>query len=69
MSVTELLPALRELSQADKRQVLEFLQRELAPEDELLQVGRTYEVWSPYDAYGAAETLQAVLNEADDAER
>ena len=69
MSVTELLPSLHQLSRADKLRVMQFLVDDLAREESLLQEGRTYDVWSPHDALGAAETLQAVLNEANDAGR
>jgi len=67
MSVTELLPSLRGLSRADKLRVMQILVDDLAREESVLEHGRTYDVWSPHDAYGAAETLQAVLGEADDA--
>jgi hypothetical protein len=67
MSVTELLPTLRELSRADKLRVMHFLVEELArAEDALLTPGASYPVWSPYDAHEAAKTLLGVLAGAEE---
>lgn len=66
MSLTNILPSLKELSRQEKLQVIQFLKNELT-QDELkiegLENGKTYEVWSPYDAFTAAETLTKMLQE------
>ncbi len=65
MPLTEVLPTLRELSRADKLRAMQFLVSELAREEEaLLTAELAYPIWSPYDAFDAAEALLTVL-EAD----
>ncbi|MCI0617629.1 hypothetical protein L0244_32035 [bacterium] len=62
MALTELLPELQTLNRADKLRVMQFLVLELAKEeDSLLKSGMPYPVWSPYDAFGAANTLLSLL--------
>ncbi len=62
MALTELLPELQTLNRADKLRVMQFLVLELAKEeDSLLKSGMSYPVWSPYDAFGAANTLLSLL--------
>jgi hypothetical protein len=69
MLLTDLLPILKELSPADKQKVIDFLTSELANEEtaklvELgLEPGRTYEIWSPYDAFEAAKKLAKLLKD------
>ena len=62
MSLSELFPALRELNRADKLRVMQFLVLELAKEeDTLMTAGVEYPLWSPYDAFDAANTLLHAL--------
>ena len=62
MGVMELLPQLRELSRADKLYLMQFLVSELAQEEtDLLKPDLNYSVWSPYDAFEAANTMLQVL--------
>ncbi|MEG3877759.1 hypothetical protein QT972_10295 [Microcoleus sp. herbarium7] len=65
MSLAELLPKLQELSRADQLRVIEFLASQLSKQEtlSLLEPGRTYEVWSPYDAFEAADVLGRMLEE------
>ena len=64
MTVTELLPTLKNLSRADKLRIMQFLVIELAKEeDALLQPGATYTVWSPYNSHEAAHKLAELLEE------
>lgn len=61
-----LLEELHNLNRADKLRIIQLLAGELAAEDDqALKPGATYEVWSPYDAAGAAETLQKMLDDND----
>jgi hypothetical protein len=73
MSITELLPVLQNLNRADKLRAMQFLVQELAKEEEALLTTQTeYVVWSPHNAFDAADTLLGVLSAADassDAER
>lgn len=62
MTVTELLPTLKNLSRADKLTIMQFLVLELAKEeDALLQPGATYTVLSPYNSHEAAHLLAELL--------
>jgi hypothetical protein len=62
MSFDELLPALRELNRADKFRAMQFLVVELAKEEgAFLNADSDYPVWSPYNAFDAADTLLDAL--------
>jgi hypothetical protein len=62
MAVMELLPQLRQLSRGDKLYVMQFLVSELAAEQtDLIKPDLNYPVWSPYDAFEAANTMLQVL--------
>ena len=66
MLSNEVLTALHQRNRADKLRAVQFLVQELAVEAEaLLASALQYEVWSPYDAPGAAHTLLKML-EADE---
>lgn len=67
MSLAEVLPGVRSLSHDDKLRLVQLLSRELAESDssQLITAEQSYPLWSPVDAFGAAETLLAAL----DAER
>lgn len=63
MSLTELLPELRSLPRAEKLRVIQVLATELAETEEslVLESGMRLPVWSPFDAYSAAEVLSKLL--------
>lgn len=62
MSLTELLPDLKELNRADKLRAMQFLLAEIAKDEEVLLLpGAEYPVWSPHDADEAAQSLLAAL--------
>ena len=64
MLSNELAVELRKLSRADKLQVLQILINDLAAEEpEPLAPDAQYDVWSPFDAPGAAEALTKLLEE------
>jgi hypothetical protein len=65
MSVTELYPALKTLSRAEKLKVMQFLVQELTIEEEagLIQDGATYHVWSPLNSHKAAQALATLLED------
>ena len=66
MSLTELLPALRELSRADKLRVMQFLVLELAAEEgAVLTPEVSYPIWSPYEAFDAAAVLLDLLKSTE----
>lgn len=71
MNATKLLPLLKELNRAEKLYVMQVLVSELAQEEaHLIQPDLAFPIWSPFEAYEAAEVMLNVLREAkqDDAE-
>lgn len=65
MSLAEVLPTVQRLSRADKLRLIELVAAELGRSEEttLLEAGQTYPIWSPHDAYQAAEVLLHMLEE------
>lgn len=62
MTLQELLPSIQTLTQSDKEQLFHMLAFELN-RGKAGQLPDTYPIWSPFDAYEAAEALAAVLDE------
>jgi fibrillarin-like rRNA methylase len=66
MSLTDLLPSLRDLDKVDKLKAVQFLVNELAREEDILMhTDETYPIWSPYNSYDAADILLKALNVED----
>jgi hypothetical protein len=66
MMLIEILPSLQQLSHQEKIRAIQFLATELAKEEQginLLEDGKTYEVWSPYDAFSAEKVLTEMLQQ------
>jgi hypothetical protein len=61
--LTEILPTLQGLSRTDKLRAVQYPVSELVRDEEtdLLTPRMSYPVWSPYDAYEAADTLLKAL--------
>lgn len=57
-----LLEELRQLNRVEKLRVIQMLVNQIAQEEEIL-TATEYEVWSPYDAPGAAAILTEMLEE------
>jgi hypothetical protein len=58
----DFLNTLQELNRADKLYVMQVLISELAQqESDLIKAGQSYPIWSPYDAFEAANTMLKVL--------
>jgi hypothetical protein len=65
MVSAELLTTLRGLSRADKLYIMQVLISELAQQEtDLIKPDQSYPVWSPYDAFEAANTMLKVLQDA-----
>ncbi|ALB40845.1 MULTISPECIES: hypothetical protein [unclassified Anabaena] len=65
MVSTEILNSLHTLSRADKLYIMQVLISELAQEEtNLIKPDQSYPVWSPYDAFEAANTMLEVLQAA-----
>ncbi len=67
MSLVEILPGVQALPRADKLRLIQLLAQELVESEEpmALLAGEEYPVWSPYDAFEAADTLLEVLRAED----
>jgi hypothetical protein len=64
MMLNTLFSELQELNRADKLRVMQFLVLELAKEENaLFAPGASYPVWSPHDAFDAADTLMKLLRD------
>jgi hypothetical protein len=57
-----LLEELQKLNRVDKLRVIQMLVNQITEEEAIL-TGTEYEVWSPYDAPGAAAILMEMLEE------
>jgi hypothetical protein len=64
MSLTEMLPNIQSLPRADKLKLIQFLAQELAEAEgpPALRAGESYPVWSPDQAFAAADTLLQTLH-------
>lgn len=66
MMLTEILPSLKKLSSQEKIKAIQFLATELASEERAsvsLEDGKTYEIWSPIDAFSAEKVLTDMLQQ------
>lgn len=65
MSLTELFPDVKLLPRADKLRLIQFLVVELAQEEgvSLLTSGSEYPIWTPFNAFEAADTLMEMLED------
>jgi ribonuclease D len=67
MVSSELISTLRGLSRSDKFHIMQILISELAQQEtDLIKPDQSYRVWSPYDAFEAADTMLKVLHAAKD---
>ena len=57
-----LIEELRQLNRVEKLRIIQMLVNQITQEEEIL-TGTEYEVWSPYDAPGAAAILMDMLEE------
>ena len=65
MSLAELMSALQNLPRNDKVEAIRFLVADLNRQEgtDCLQSGASYEIWTPFEAYDAARSLQQVLDQ------
>ena len=63
MSLTELFSAIKMLPRADKLRLMQFLVIDLAQEEgiPLLSADAEYPIWTPLNAFDAADTLLQML--------
>ena len=66
MEIVELLSQLRQLNRGDKLHVMQFLVSELATErTDSIKQDLNHAIWSPYDAFEAADKMFHVLKTSD----
>ena len=67
MSISELLPAINGLSRPDRLRLAQLLIVGLADEEgvSLIEAGRSYPIWSQYDAYEAVPILMQLLEHSE----
>ncbi len=64
MTLTEIIPSLKQLSSQEKLKAIQFLASELAQENiAQIEPNKSYEIWSPYNAFSAEKTLTQMLQE------
>jgi hypothetical protein len=64
MSLTDVLPEVQTLSRLDKIRLIQFLAQDLARDEEnLIEPGRPYPIWSPDRAFEAAAVLLQILED------
>lgn len=69
MSLVEILPNIRALPRAERIRLIQLLAEDLASEEamQVLATGAEYPVWSPFDSFAAADTLQEFLRTHEEA--
>ncbi len=64
MTLTEILPSLRQLNHKEKLKAVQFLVNEIAvEEDSLIEGGKEYPIYSVYDSFEAGDALMKLLEE------
>ena len=66
MTLTEILRSLQKLFHQEKIKAIQFLATELAKDEQnsvVLENGKTYEIWSPYDAFSAEKVITDMLEQ------
>jgi len=69
MTLVEILPAVRELPPIEKLRLIRILAEELDAEGAFpLTPGKAYELYTPYESYGAASVLRDALAKDDESQ-
>ena len=63
MTVSEILPSLKQLNRFEKMRVVQILIDEIAEEEILFAQNQNHEFYSQYEAFSASETLLKMLEE------
>lgn len=66
MTISELLPSIRQLSSMEKLHLIRILAEELDPKEEMFpfQPNKVYYLPTPYQAFGAGRALMAAMEQA-----
>lgn len=68
MTLTDLLPAIKELSASDKLKLIRILAEELDTNQDIspLEAYKTYDLPTPYNTFDAAEVLMQAMKQHDE---
>jgi hypothetical protein len=68
MTMTELLPSIRQLSSVEKLRLIRILAEELDTKEELFpfQPNKVYYLPTPYGSFGAGNALMAAMEQESD---
>ncbi len=63
MTLTEMLPNLKQLNHREKLKAVQFLVNEIAIEESLLDNNKDYPIYSVYDSFEAGDALMKLLEQ------
>jgi hypothetical protein len=63
MALSDVIPAAKAFSRLDKLRLIRELADDLSATDDIIPPDRAYPVWSPHDAFAAADTLLRALTD------
>ena len=63
MTLTEILPSLKQLNHKEKLKAVQFLVNEIAIEEALLDSNKEYPIYSVYDSFEAGDALMKLLEQ------
>ncbi len=67
MVSAELMNRIQNLTRVDKLYIMQVLISEFAREEtDIIQPGQSYPIWSPYDAFEAANAMLKALQNTED---
>jgi hypothetical protein len=69
MSLAELMPLVKGLSQSDRQELMSFLAAQELAEQKQIFSADIYPVWSPYDSFEAADLLMQMVKDDSHSER
>ena len=69
ITLTELLPAIKQLSPLDKIKLIRLLAEEMESREEIapLESGKAYNLPTPYNTFGAGAILMQAIDSSDEA--
>ena len=68
MTLTELLPTIKQLSHLDKIKLIRLLAEDIESREEItpLEPGKSYDLATPYNTFGAGEVLMQAMESTNE---
>ncbi len=63
MTLTEILPSLKQLNHREKLKAVQFLVNEITIEEDLLDSNKVYPIYSVHDSFDAGDALMKLLEQ------